>query len=174
MKEGDFIYLGKIIKNHGFKGDWVVYFEFPDLTIYKDLNSLFIEIEGSKVPFLVENFRSLPKKNKFLIKFEQSHTLDQGFDLKDLELFFPVKLLSSKDKQNFRYHYLLGFSVKEIQKGDLGEIKSIDMKAFQPLILVDYKEKELLIPLVDVFIKEINKKQNYILMDLPEGLLDLS
>jgi 16S rRNA processing protein RimM len=34
-------------------------------------------------------------------------------------------------------------------------------------------EKEILIPLADAFVLEVNTRNKYVRMDLPEGLLDL-
>ena len=43
----------------------------------------------------------------------------------------------------------------------------------QLLITVDYSGREVLIPLVDDFIVELNKRKKTLLLNLPEGLLDL-
>jgi ribosomal 30S subunit maturation factor RimM len=39
------------------------------------------------------------------------------------------------------------------------------------MAFVSYKGKEVLIPMINAFLKEINKKDNRILVDLPEGMI---
>ena len=169
MIKEDFFYLGKIIKSHGFKGDWVVYFDFINLSILKDLKLLFIELENFKVPFPIESIRGLSNKNKFLIKFK-SLTFE---DLKGSDIYLPWESFPIEDKNKLYYYSLIGFLIKEIHKGDIGTIKGINKDSPQLLFIVEYHKKELLIPIVDPFIKEINEKEGFILMEFPLGLLEL-
>ena len=43
----------------------------------------------------------------------------------------------------------------------------------QPLFVIDSSGNEILIPIHDDFIKELDRKSKRIFLDLPEGLLDI-
>jgi 16S rRNA processing protein RimM len=45
---------------------------------------------------------------------------------------------------------------------------------YQSLAKVFYGERELLIPLVDEIIVEINDKKKLLLVNMPEGLIDIN
>ena len=69
------------------------------------------------------------------------------------------------------YAFAEGFMVQDVNLGDLGKILSVEEFPQQEMAFVDYKGKEILIPMIDAFIIEIDKKENRILVELPETCL---
>jgi 16S rRNA processing protein RimM len=49
----------------------------------------------------------------------------------------------------------------------------VNDKSPQHLFVVDYKKKEILIPINDELIENINRKEKLINMNLPSGLIEL-
>ena len=55
----------------------------------------------------------------------------------------------------------------------LGTITSINHHSLNPLLVVAMKEKELLIPISDYFIKEIDLQAKKVWVELPEGFMEI-
>ena len=69
--------------------------------------------------------------------------------------------------------YLNDFTVIDRTKGEIGKISQIDDYAGNIVITVLYQSKEVLIPLSDSIIDEIDEPQKILRLDVPEGLIDL-
>jgi 16S rRNA processing protein RimM len=63
--------------------------------------------------------------------------------------------------------------IKDKNVGELGSVKYVNDKSPQHLFVVDYKKKEILIPINDELIENINRKEKLINMNLPSGLIEL-
>ena len=66
---------------------------------------------------------------------------------------------------------------RRIFKGEIsvenGKIISIKENISQDLFVIDHNKNEVLIPIHDEFIVEVDKKKNQIIVKTPEGLIDL-
>jgi 16S rRNA processing protein RimM len=78
-----------------------------------------------------------------------------------------------RDPDEFLITDLKGFFVHEKTYGELGEILEINEFPQQFIATLNYQSKEIMFPLNDDFIVEIDKKANVLRIDLPEGLLDV-
>ena len=59
------------------------------------------------------------------------------------------------------------------QEKEIGIIKSVNDSGPQPLFVIDADGTEILIPVHDNFIKELDREGNKIFLDLPDGLMDI-
>lgn len=58
--------------------------------------------------------------------------------------------------------------------GDLGKVTDVDMSTVNTLFVVERPDgEELLVPAQEEFIKGIDQERKLIVVDLPEGLLNL-
>ena len=73
----------------------------------------------------------------------------------------------------FYFHEVIGFTVVDVNFGEVGQIVHINDKAAQPLFEIDRAGTEVFIPMVDEFIKKVNRENNTIEVETPEGLIDL-
>ncbi len=68
---------------------------------------------------------------------------------------------------------MIGYEAFDQEIGYLGNVTDYIQHDMNPIIMVDYDGKELLIPAVDELIKHINHKEQSIHFHLPEGLATL-
>ena len=61
----------------------------------------------------------------------------------------------------------------DINVGDLGPIVNIYEMPQHPILAIEYKNNEVLIPAVPDFIVKIDREKRIIEMELPEGLLEI-
>jgi 16S rRNA processing protein RimM len=67
----------------------------------------------------------------------------------------------------------IGFNLVDEQKGGLGTIQDVMLVGRQWIAKITISEKEVLIPLVDDMIIEVNMRNKFIRMKLPDGLLEV-
>jgi 16S rRNA processing protein RimM len=67
---------------------------------------------------------------------------------------------------------MLGYMLYDKEQA-LSEIREVIEQPHQVLAKIIYKEKEMLIPINEAFIVKMDAKHKKIILDLPEGLLDI-
>lgn len=170
IKEEAF-YIGYITKTKGLKGEVQLFFEFEayeDL----DLDVLFAEMNGKMVPFFVSSHK-LYSNNTGLFYFDDIDHIDKAQVLVKKKIYLPLTKLPEREDDDLTYEDLKGYVVSDETHGELGEIIAINEYPQQFVATVLYKEKEILFPLNDDLIIEIDEDEKTLLVDLPEGLLDI-
>ncbi|WP_448636141.1 ribosome maturation factor RimM [Pedobacter panaciterrae] len=81
--------------------------------------------------------------------------------------------MPDRSDEDFHYNDLKGFVVFDETHGELGEIIEVNEYPQQFVATVAYQSKEILFPLNDDMIVEIDEDEGTMLVDLPEGLLDI-
>ncbi|MBU0697042.1 MAG: ribosome maturation factor RimM [Bacteroidetes bacterium] len=171
MNVEDCFEIGYITKTRGLKGEVQVSFTFDEPEKLK-INSVLVEINNKLVPFFVSNYK-IPMPLIGYFNFEDIDHIDKAQAITKKKIYLLNKFKPKKKKGEFLFTDLIGFTASDQQSGDLGEILEVREYPQQFLATINYKGNEVLIPLNEAFILEIdipNKKINF---DLPDGLLDL-
>ncbi len=172
MRKDECFYLGKIAKKFSFKGEVLCYLDTDEPEMYQNLESVFVQMNRNLVPFFIE--QSSLHKDKFLrVKFEEVDSETEAENLLGSELYLPLTLLPQLEGNQFYYHEIIGFKVVDQRLGDIGTIHSIIENTAQPLFEIFKGEKQILIPMIDDFIVEVNRSKKEITMNTPVGLVDL-
>lgn len=162
--------LGKITKPFGFKGQVVMFLDVDCPDDYTELDSAFIDIKGNLVPyfFKIENING----NKAIATFEELKP-EEAQALVGHEMYLPLDMLPKLTGNQFYFHEVVGFRVIDEEHGDIGVIQSIIEYPAQPLFQIDKDGTEILIPVIDPIIKNVNRMLKTITIDAPAGLIDL-
>ncbi len=172
MRKKDCFYLGKIAKKFSFKGEVLVYLDTDEPEMYTELESMFVETNGHLVPFFIE--RSSIHREKFLrTKFEDMESEEEADTIVGKDVYLPLTMLPTLEGNKFYYHEVVGFDAIDQRLGNFGTILRISDNGVQALFEVQKDEAIILIPLIDEFIIEVNRKNKSILFNTPEGLIDL-
>ena len=171
MQKEDCYYLGKITKAHGFKGNLIVHLETDEPDLYENMESVFVETNGMLVPFFFE-FAQVHGSNKLLVKFEDT-SAEEAEKLINKDLYLPLESLPELDGTDFYYHEIIGFTLYDQTNTEVGIIKSINDASAQALFEIEIHNKEILVPIVDEWILEVDRENKAILVEIPEGLIDL-
>ena len=171
MKSEEFVEIGYITKTHGLKGDVQVAFTYHEPEKLK-MNAVFLEIAGKMVPYFVSNFKHSQQTTGYFL-FEDIDHIDKAKALVKKKVFLQQKMMPKKKKEEFTFKDLQGFTAIDNQHGELGEILSVREYPQQLLATVNYQEKEVLFPLSEDFIEDIDIANRVLKIDLPEGLLDV-
>lgn len=172
MTKEDCFELGSLIKPHGLKGEIQAFWDTDNIDLYLGIESILIEQQGQLIPFFVENLRPQVGQ-KVILKLEGIDTIEQAEEFRKLKLFLPDAFIPKLEDDEFFYHEVIGFEVSDVEHGKLGKVETIYNLPQNDLLVVHYQEKEVLIPIKKEFIKEFDREKKSILMQLPEGLLDV-
>ena len=172
MLRKDCYFLGAITKTRGFKGDLVFYLDVTDPSEYQDLESVFVDINGMLTPFFIESI-SLQNNQRAFVKLEGISTAEQAESLVKKELFLPLSSLPKLDETSFYDHEVIGFEVIDHQYGSIGILQQVIDLPSNPLLQIDYSGQEVLLPLTKRTIQQVDRKKNILLVQAPEGLIEL-
>lgn len=173
MRKEDCFYLGKIAKKFSFKGEVLIYLDTDEPELYENMESVFVEFNKNLVPFFIEN--SNLHKNDFLrVKFEDVDNEAEADTLLGCEIYLPLSMLPKLEGNKFYFHEVIGFAIEDKRLGTVGIIQSINDSTAQPLFeVLQNNVTEILIPMIDHFLVEVDRKNKKIVMDLPEGLVEM-
>lgn len=172
MRKEDCFYLGKIVSKHSFRGEVLVKLDTDEPEIYEQMESVFVSVGNSLVPFFIEQCR-LHKSSLLRIRFEEIKDEAGADSLMGAELYLPLELLPKLSGNKFYYHEVIGFTLSDEVYGPIGKITGINDSASQALFEAVKDGKELLVPVNDDIIIKVDRKNRTIYVKTPEGLIDL-
>ena len=171
MKIEEAFYIGYITKTKGLKGEVQLYFEYDEPGLL-DLDVVFAEINGKMVPFFVSVFKMQPN-NTCNIYFDDIDHIDKAQALVRKKIYLPLAKMPDRSEDDFHYNDLKGFMVTDETIGELGIITEVNEYPQQFVATISYKDKEVMFPLNEDMIIEIDEDEETLLVDLPDGLLDI-
>ncbi len=172
MQKENCFYLGKIVKKYSFKGELLVKLDTDDPEQFIEMESVFVEQHKNLIPFFIEQ-SSLHKSELLRIKFEEVDSEEDANALLGSALYLPLEALPKLTGNQFYYHEVIGFMVKDMTFGIVGTITSVNDSTAQALFEINRDGKEILIPVNDNFIKKVDRETKTIHLDVPEGLIEL-
>ena len=158
---------GFISKLNGYKGELVLVTEVDDVVKEK---FLFMKMDGIPVPFFVEDI--FEKSGNFIVKLEDVN--DEFFAQRFLnhDVFIERKS-RKKSAEAFSAHELTDYRIVDSAFGDLGPIVRIEDFPQQEIAICVLKGREIMVPLNDEFIDDVDDELKVVSVTLPEGLVDL-
>ncbi|HLW20899.1 MAG TPA: ribosome maturation factor RimM [Cyclobacteriaceae bacterium] len=172
MNKDSCFQLGYIAKVHGLHGELTVVLDVDFPEDYVDIEHVFVAQDSRLVPYFLEHFALQPNQ-KALAKFEGFDSIDEASVLVGSELYLPLEDLPELREDQFYFHELIGFTVYDELHGELGDVKHIYDLQTQDLIGLEYKGREILIPIKDEIILKVDKAEKKVFCQLPNGLLEI-
>jgi len=173
MRIDDCYQLGYVTKTHGLQGEVKVLLDVDFPEAYENLESVFLQLisSGTLVPFFIESLRL--QQDSLILKFEDIDSLEDAEPLLKAGLFLPLDQLPALEEGQYYFHEIIGFQIEDKNAGPLGTVKDVYEGGRQHLIAMEYKEREILIPLNDKIIVGVDKDKQRVYTHLPDGLLDV-
>lgn len=171
MKKDDCFYLGRVAKTHGIKGGVSIKLDVDDPTVYQDLEFMLLDINNTLTPFFIESM-SL-SGDKAFVKFQDINDVETASGLMGVEVYLPLEFLPILTGTQFYFHEVIGYELIDTKKGSLGPIKSILEYSTSAIIQAFVGDKEVLIPIADEVIKEVDREGRKMVVEAPEGLIDM-
>ena len=170
MTKEECFYLGRITKPFGVKGQVVLFLDVDDPEEYAELDSVFVETKSGLVPYFLEELNL--NGNKAIVRFEEL-TAEESLALVGHELYLPLSCLPKLTGNQFYFHEVEGFDVVDEEYGAIGQLETVIEYPAQPLFQIMHNKTEILIPVIDQVIKEVDREHRTLYIKAPQGLIDL-
>lgn len=174
-RDAKLIQIGYITKPHGLTGEVNAVFDhsgYPEKLA--KLKHIFIGAVENPVPYPVGRIYSPGGKNSYLT-VEGIDSRTKAGEIAGGKIFIPMdvfdKLFTEKD--TIDPGLLIGYTAIDVKEKELGKVEDVFDMPTQMLAQVFINGKEALLPLNDSTIVKIDKRKKTILLELPEGLLDI-
>ena len=168
IKKEDVYKIGRLGKAHGVKGE--VSFQFDDdIFDTADADYLILDIDGILVPFFMEEYR-FRNDSLALVKFCDVDTQQRASEFTGCDVYFP-RSVADEDGDAPSLAMLVGFNIVDAFDGKVvGKIAAIDDSTQNVLFEL---EDGTLIPASDELITNIDTNRQQIIMNIPQGLLEI-
>jgi len=161
--------IGKTRKAHGKDGYIKLLVEdnfFNDLFAAK---ALFIDFDGSQVPFIIESLKDTPDLS---VKLEDINDPQQASKLSSREIYLEQKYITEipNSSKALNSEGLVDYKVLNQDGVDKGLIISIIENPHQLIAEIDKNGSSFMIPIHDDLIIELNPEKKILQIEISEGL----
>jgi 16S rRNA processing protein RimM len=165
------IRVGKIVATHGIGGSLILTHVVGNSKWLKKGTAIHLEMhKGSFIPYFISNIKA-NNNEEYIINVEDIDKIEPAKKLVTKHVYVDESILSAFAKQSPLLW--IGFKLIDKKEGDLGEIEDVLQTGNQWIAKLTYKETEVLVPLIEQTIDNLNIKTKTIQMTLPDGLLDV-
>lgn len=168
MNPEDFIEIGYFQKPHSYKGQIPIFVTSPHEVLYGKLQFLMLEINGMLTPFFIEK---IDAKGKILVKLENCNSDVEAKKYQSKKIFVHKEFIIESDETEI--DSLVGYTLIDKSFGEVGKIERIEEMPGNDMFVVKKGEKEILLPIVDDLIIEIDDELKTISYQAPEGLIEI-
>ncbi len=135
---------------------------------------IFIEIQGGLVPYACRREDCFYKDNQCMVVFLKGLTnKDLTSELIDCAVFFPDQNMETQSDSGFDFPGLIGFTVSMKAYSEEGEVVDWMDIPDNPLLVIQWREKEILLPARDQFVISVDYDNKQILVEPPDGLMEI-
>lgn len=174
IRRDDLTEIGAFYKTHGIKGELSAGLDY-DLDL-DELRCIVLDVDGIFVPFFIESWR-LRGPGRYLIKLmgvddESEASLLAKHPFYGLTDELPES--EDDDDEGFYLYDLVGFEL--FSNHDLiGKITRVDDSTANILLIVENAEgNAVYVPFAEEWIEEFDHDNKTIVMNLPDGIIDLN
>ena len=165
--------VARIARAHGIRGQVILDpdTDFPDARFHPGAE-VFIERDGAIEPLKITTVRF--HRGRPIIGVEGIATMSEAETLAGRELRVPVDRLAPLPPDTYYRHDLVGCGVYTESGADVGVVSGVEGTLGGSRLVVDGPQGEILIPLAAEICRSIDLAAKRIVIDAPEGLLDLN
>ena len=158
--------IGQVLKSNGRDGELLVSFASiapEDIDLQEPV---FIEFDGLPVPFYFESFTQRGN-SRALVRLTGVHNLTDADELAGAALYAEDDLYEDEEED------LTGWTVLDADGTEVGTISAHEDIPGNPCIWLETGHGEVLVPLHEELVLEVDEEKETLRMSIPEGLLDL-
>ena len=161
--------VGTIARAHGIKGQVIVN---PETDFLEERFKPGVTLFTARGPITLTTARF--QNGRPVIGIEGVATMNDAEKLAGLELRVPVEELATLPEGTFYHHDLVGCQVVTGSGATVGTVEGVEGTATGSRLVVAGAKGEILIPLANEICRAIDVAGKRIVIEPPEGLLDLN
>ena len=172
LPEDDLITIARIARPQGIRGEVIadLLTDFPERFAKLEIAQV-KKANGDLLNLRLESHR--PHKGRILLKFAGYDTMNAAEDLRDSRIIIARDQLVKLPEDSYYEFDLIGCDVVTISGASVGRVSGVRHFGASPLLAVTNGEREHLIPLVSSICPEVDIANKRVVIDPPEGLLEL-
>ena len=158
--------IAQVLKSNGRDGELLLGFVGIAPEDIDTEEPVFIEFDGLPVPFYFESFT--PRGNsRALVRLTGVHSLTDADELAGAAVYAENDLYEDEEED------LTGWTVLDADGTKAGTVSAHEDIPGNPCIWVETGHGEVLIPLHEELVLDVDETEKTLRMEIPEGLLDL-
>ncbi len=176
--ENDWLTVGLITSCHGINGQVKIksLSDFDERFLKPGMRWLQKENEPPSKIKLLSGFK-LPGKETFIVKLQGINTRNHAEGLKKFKILVKTDKLPKLKKEEFHLIELINLKVKILENDELkiiGKVINLENEKNNLLVIELFKnQKEVYIPFVKEIVPLVDIKNNFLIINPPNGLLEL-
>tara|TARA_B100000123_G_scaffold199995_1_gene150224 strand:+ start:128 stop:667 length:540 start_codon:yes stop_codon:yes gene_type:complete len=178
INENEWLVIGLITSCHGINGQVKVksLSDFEERFLKPGIRWLQEENEPPSKIELTSGFKQ-PGKNTFIIKFQGINTRNHAEQIKEFKILVKTNELPKLKKGEFHLLELINLQVKTFENDELkiiGKVINLENEKNNLLVIeLSKNKKRVLIPFVKEIVPLVDIKNNFLIINPPNGLLEL-
>jgi 16S rRNA processing protein RimM len=165
-----YIAVGKITSAHGIKGYFKAIAYSGVIERYLTLKIIYLELKNEIKGFVIED--ALIKDSYVHIKIQGIDNREEVKNFINKELFVPEDEKLELPENTFFIHDLIGLKVFDTEDNYIGSIQDVWTMGGNDIYQIVMDNREILMPAISEFVKEISLKRNRVTVKLIEGMID--
>ncbi|XPV76562.1 MAG: ribosome maturation factor RimM [Desulfovibrio sp.] len=178
MKNSDadasLLLVGVIAKPHGIRGELCIDSYADSPLLFEQAPCLYLR-SGENAPLkktTVESWRR--HKGRVLLTLKGVHDRNISETMRGLEILVDKDALPETAEEEFYLHQLIGLEILNEDGSLLGELKDFIETPMQEVwVIITPEGKEILLPVVEEFIVDVDIESEQVTVAPPEGLIDI-
>ena len=178
INKDEWLIVGLITSCHGINGQVKVksLSDFEERFIKPGLRWLQKENEPPSKIELISGFKN-PGKETFILRFKGISTRNHAEKLKNCKILVKTNKLPKLKKEEFHLLELVNLEVKTFEDDELkktGKVINLENEKNNLLVIELFQnQKKVLVPFVKEIVTLIDIKNNFLIINPPNGLLEL-
>jgi 16S rRNA processing protein RimM len=166
------VVVGRIGRPHGVRGEVTVEVRTDDPELRFAPGAVLITDPADRGPLTLAGRRW--HREVLLLAIEGVDSREQAEELRDTQLLVPVADLPAlEDPDVFYDHQLVGLAARLTDGARLGEVAAVRHEGTELLVVRRPDGDEVLVPFVAAIVPTVDLAGGFLVVDPPEGLLEL-
>lgn len=172
-KRPSYILIGEVDRVRGLAGEVVITVHADDPARMTRLAGVFMkEPDGGWRELLVRGVKRLG--SRAVVKFEGYDSVEQAKTLVGRELFIPRSASTPAPSGRYYAYQLEGLEVRLRDDRVVGKVTAVLTQGPQSLLVVEGPDGEVLVPVVPAICREVDEEAGVLIIEPPEGLLEVN
>ncbi len=167
--------VGRLRKPHGLKGDCAVFplTDEPEQVFAPGRRVWLRDLAGTTVAGPLTIARSRKYHREWLVAFRDHERIEAVEPYRGTFLAAEASELRALEPGEVYLHELVGFAVRDLADAPFGVVSGLEEGPTGVMLTVQGPRREYLLPFRKEFVREVDRAGRRLVVDLPEGLLDL-
>jgi 16S rRNA processing protein RimM len=165
------VIIGSVFRPHGVHGIMKAKIDPIFMEDLLDIEAIFIKTEKEELPYFIKSVEAI-SDDIALIKLEEITGKEQVMALAKCPILAREEDLSS-DLEEESWDDIRGYLMIDDQVGIIGPIADLIEMPQQILAQLQYQGKEILVPMHDDLIIEVDDSERKIIVHMPEGFYEI-